>query len=150
MIRSGKGSGRPRPDEASGGGYVVRWSQRALEDLTVAVKTADVAHRIIDVAELALVAELDPGDPDGGRGRPPVLWRRALSTTDRERLSTLERQGLDIEDSAERSWHYLIVYRPLQWQQRLRPNRREAFLVLAVVRDRAVFGAWLQGGHSTG
>ena len=127
----------------TGVGYVVEWSDAAVEDLFARVTNQWVADELMDVARTSLD---DHHHPDGGKA-PPLYWRRGLSVQRRAMLDAAQSRGEDCDrDHGEQPWDYVLYYRR---QPKILGRRR--YLVLAV-RDNGELLALLLApdGHGVG
>ncbi|MBV8996664.1 MAG: hypothetical protein JO287_23840 [Pseudonocardiales bacterium] len=117
----------------SGGGYVVEWSEAAIEDLLTKVKYHWVADELMKVAQTSL-DEHHP--PDGGHN-PPLYWRRGLTVQQRNMLDDAETRREDW-DYDEQPWQYVLYYR-----RQPKITLRHSYLVVAVRHDKELLASLL-------
>lgn len=112
--------------------YLVDWSEVAIEDLFVKVRTRRVAEALLRVSQTALS---DHHGPDGGTGPDHLLWRRGLTKDERTELTRAEQRG-ESEDTGEQPWDFVLVYKEgsLHWKKH--------YKVLMVLRLGEIVGGY--------
>jgi hypothetical protein len=109
----------------------VVWTDDALNDLLGRASDRDVAHQILHVARTELQYHFPP---DGGFGRHPLLWRRAITQAQRREVDRATAAGRDHDGGDVRPWQFLIVFRKMGARE-LGRKRHDGFMVIAVLRD---------------
>lgn len=109
----------------------VVWAHDALDDLLDRACDLDVAQQIYEVARTELPYH-EP--PDGGVGRHPLLWRRAITRAQRKDVDRAATEGRNRNKRDVRSWGFLIVYRKME-ARGLGRQPHDGFVVIAVLRD---------------
>ncbi len=109
----------------------VIWTDDAVVELLHRVPDRAVASQIHRVASTELPFH-DP--PDGGFGRHPLLWRRAITRDQRRAVDLAVAQGHLLDSLDDRAWRFLIVFRRTR-DRELGRRQHEGFVVIAVLRD---------------
>lgn len=118
----------------------VDWTDQALDDMREVVKDPKIIIALMCVGWTELRERPSPDDDDEGEGRDGLLWRRGILRGTRE---TLDPTDLDLDEDY-RAWDYVLVYRMRNLTERRR-HFRKGFVVLRVISNTQLYGAYLQG-----
>jgi hypothetical protein len=105
----------------------VSWSQSAIEDLRALDQS--LARTILQAAVRELKQHPDPSDPNEGRIREDLLWRRAVVPDDDQASATSKVPSPDGAHIPS----YILIYRLRDSDEKVQSGGRPGFVVLRVI-----------------